>query len=201
MVIIFLLHSEESLFSEISSLYLRCFSMLNKKTDIMFTNKNKSIFNLLGILTIISAMLLSLPAGAQQLPGVQSPQPAEYSDDELVIFINAAQKIMPLQQESQMKMIEKIEEEDLTVDKFNNILESFSTGEDSDATEAELESFNTAMEGIQDIQMEFEGTITDAITEEGMTPAKYEEIMTVYQQDQGLQMRINILMEEMQDDE
>lgn len=167
----------------------------------MFTNKNKSIFNLLGILTIISAMLLSLPAGAQQLPGVQSPQPAEYSDDELVIFINAAQKIMPLQQESQMKMIEKIEEEDLTVDKFNNILESFSTGEDSDATEAELESFNTAMEGIQDIQMEFEGTITDAITEEGMTPAKYEEIMTVYQQDQGLQMRINILMEEMQDDE
>lgn len=167
----------------------------------MFTKECKSGFNFLGMLTIILAMLISLPAGAQQLPGAQAPQPAEYSDDELVTFINAAQKIMPLQQQSQMKMIEKIEEEDLTVDKFNNILESFSTGENADATEAELESFNTAMEGIQDIQSEFEVTITDAITEEGITPAKYEEIMTVYQQDQELQMRINILMEEMQDDE
>lgn len=167
----------------------------------MLTKKCKSVFNALSVLTIISAMLISLPAGAQQLPMGQSPQPAEYSDDELVTFIAAAQKIMPLQQESQMKMIEKIEEEDLTVEKFNNILESFSTGENADASEAELKSFNNAMEEIQEVQMEYEVTITDAITEEGITPAKYEEIMAVYQQDPELQMRVNILMEEMQDDQ
>ena len=167
----------------------------------MLTKKCKSVLNALSVLTIISAMLISLPAGAQQLPGGQAPQPAEYSDDELVTFIAAAQKIMPLQQESQMKMIEKIEEEDLTVDKFNNILESLSTGENADASEAELKSFNNAMEEIQEVQMEYEVTITDAITEEGMTPAKYQEIMAVYQQDPELQMRVNILMEEMQDDQ
>ncbi len=167
----------------------------------MLTKKLKSIFNVLSVLTIISAMLISLPAGAQQLPMGQSPQPAEYSDVELVTFITAAMKIMPLQQESQMKMIEKIEEEDLTVEKFNNILESFSTGENADASEAELESFNNAMEEIQEVQMEYEVTITDAITEEGITPARYQEIMAVYQQDPELQMRINILMEEMQDDQ
>ncbi len=142
-----------------------------------------------------------LPAAAQQLPQQQMQQPAEYSDDDLLVFINAAIKVMPLQQESQVKMIGKIEDEDLTVEKFNNILEAFSTGQEAEATESEMESFNNAMDAIQDVQLEYEEIIGKAITDEGITPAKYEEILINYQQDPELQMRVNMLMEDMDEEE
>ncbi len=165
----------------------------------MFIRNCNSFMKIFSLLMIMSALILSYPVNAQQLPVGQSPQPAEYTDAVLITFINAAQKIMPLQQESQIKMIETIEDEDLTVDKFNSILESRSAGSEADATQTELLAFNNAIEGIQDIQLEYEGIITDAITEEGITPAKYEEIITNYQHDPELQMRINVLMEEMED--
>ncbi len=154
---------------------------------------------LLSILVILFVYLGSMPSAAQQLPQ-QQMQPAEYSDEELVVFINAAQKVMPLQQESQEKMIGTIEDEDLTVEKFNSILEAHSTGQEADATSQEIESFNIAIEAIQEIQMEYEQVIVEAITDEGMAPAKYEEILANYQHNPELQMRVAVLMEDMQDD-
>ncbi len=148
---------------------------------------------------LISAFLLSAQASAQQLPMQQSPSPAEYSDEELIVFVNVAQKVLPLQQESQMKMIGEIEEENLTVDKFNEIMNAHSTGGNIEATDEELAAFNNAIEGIQEVQAEYEVVITEVIVEEGMAPAKYQEIITSYQQDPELQMRINALLEEMQD--
>ena len=109
---------------------------------------------------LMSVFLFSTAAFSQQLPGQQPTQSAEYTDDELIAFVNAAQKITPLQQESQQKMIEKIEGENLTVEQFNKIINSQSTGE-IDATEEELESFNTAMEKVQEIQLEYEEVITE----------------------------------------
>ncbi len=154
---------------------------------------------ILSIFAILFVYLGLMPSAAQQLPQ-QQMQPAEYTDDELVVFITVAQKVMPLQQESQEEMIEKIEDEDLTVEKFNNILEAHSTGQEADATADEIQSFNTAMEAIQEIQFEYEHLIVETITDEGMAPAKYEEILANYQQDPELQMRVAVLMEEIQDE-
>ncbi len=138
-------------------------------------------------------------ASAQQLPAQELPESPEYSDEELLTFVQAAIKVMPLQQESQMKMVAEIEEENLTVEKFNDIMQSFSNGENANTTEEEIIAFNNAMEGIQEIQVEYEEVITRAIAEEGITPAKYEEIMTHYQFDPELQMRINQIIGEMQE--
>jgi hypothetical protein len=170
--------------------------MLNYKTLIMFIKYRNSFLKIFSFLMIMSALLLSSQVNAQQLPMQQPPQQVEYSDEELIAFVNVAQQVMPLQQESQMKMIGEIEEENLSVDDFNNILQAQSTGQNVDASQEELEAVNNAMEGIRSIQMEYETIITKAIEDEGMAPAKYEEIITNYQQSPELQMRINALLED-----
>ncbi len=171
--------------------------MSNPKNHIMFIKRFTFSFRVFSFLMVMSFLFISL-AGAQQLPMQQPAEAPEYTDTELLVFINAAQKIMPLQQESQMKMIEKIEEEDMTVEKFNEILESFSNGQNGGVQQTEMESFNNAMEGIQDIQAEYEDLMAEVIIDEGMSAAKYEEIVSNYQRDPELQMRINILLEEME---
>ncbi len=163
-----------------------------------FKNSSKAV-KILSTFAILFVYLGVMPSAAQQLPQ-QQMQPAEYSDNELIVFITTAQKVMPLQQESQEEMIESIEDEDLTVEKFNHILEAHSTGQEADATADEIESFNIAMEAIQEIQFEYEQLIVETITDEGMAPAKYEEILANYQQDPELQMRVAVLMEEMQEE-
>jgi hypothetical protein len=148
-------------------------------------------------LLIILSVIISSGISAQQLPpGLQS-QSAQYTDDELVEFIHVAQKVMPLQQESQIKMIEEIEEQELTVDKFNNILESRTTGMEVEATQEEMEAFNNAIENIQLLQQQYMEMISEVIVVEGMTTERYEEIIFNYQQDPQLQLRINQLMEDM----
>ena len=184
---------------EIMIFYYRCIYMSNPKNQIMFIKRFNFSFKVFSFLMLMSVLFMSL-AGAQQLPMQQPAEVPEYTDDELLVFINAAQKIMPLQQESQMKMIEKIEEEDLTVEKFNDIMESFSNGQNGGVQQTEMESFNNAMEGIQDIQAEYEDLMAETIIDEGMSAAKYEEIVSNYQRDPELQMRINILLEEMEED-
>lgn len=167
----------------------------------MFIKNLNYLAKVFSLLMIMSALFISSSVNAQQLPPQQeAPQSPEYSDNELIDFINAAQAVTPLQQESQMKMIQEVEDNDLTVEKFNTILDAQSTGAEVEATEEELTAFASAIEGIQEIQLEYEGVITEAITEEGISPQKYQEIMNYYQQDPELQMRINVLMEEMQDE-
>lgn len=149
---------------------------------------------------IMTFFLASSHGYTQQLPRQQSPRQAEYSDNELIVFINTAQQVMPLQQESQSKMIGEIEKEELSVDKFNSIMNAYSEGTEIDATSEELEAFNVALEGMQEIQMEYEVIITKTIEDEGITPTRYQEIITNYQQDPDLQMRVNTLMEDMQEE-
>ncbi len=148
---------------------------------------------------LVSVFLFSAQVYGQQMPMQQAPQSAEYSDSELIAFLGAAQKVMPLQQESQMKMIEEVEDNELTVEEFNEILEAQSTGGQINASENKLQAFSNAIEGIEEIQMEYQVIIAETIEEEGLSLQKYEQIITSYQTDPELQVRINELMEEHQD--
>ena len=163
----------------------------------MFIKNRNFVLKIFSFLMIMSLLVISSRVDAQQLPPQQPPQTPEYSDEELIAFVNVAQKVIPLQQEIQVKMIGEIEEENLTVDEFNDILQAYSTGEDIGASQEKLESFNNAMVSIQDIQVEYETIIINTIEEEGMSPAKYEEIITNYQTSLELQMRVNAIMEDM----
>ncbi len=142
---------------------------------------------------IMAIFFISLAAYAQ-LPPEQGEY--HYTDEELEMFVEAAIEIMPLQQEAQVKMIEKVEDSGLGLERFNTIMEARSHGMESDATEEELEVIRITMESLEDIQMEYQVKIDEQINEAGITPERFEEIFARYQRDPDLQMRINQIIEE-----
>jgi hypothetical protein len=105
---------------------------------------------------------------------------------------------MPLQEESQIKMIGEIEDRQLSVERFSVILEVQQLGlEDPGITEQEMEAFEETMKAIQEIQLEYQELIVGAIEAKGMTVSRYEEILVRYQQDPELQERVDQIMEDM----
>ncbi len=123
--------------------------------------------------------------------------PGGFSDDELKSFANAIVQVMSVQQQGQMQMIEHIEEQDMSVQRFNELYMQAQQMplDDIDAEGEEMESFLEITEEIEQVQMELETILVNLIEEEGLSVEKYEHIMTEYQQNPELQQRIQQLME------
>ena len=158
----------------------------------MSGRESKWLIKVFSLLLMTSILMISFRGSAQ-------PQQTEYTDEELKTFIRVARDIMPLQQESQMRMLEEIEDAGLSVERFNMILEAHSMGQEIDITEDEMNAFHNALEAVQEVQSEYEQIIFDAIREEGISPERYLAIFADYQQDPELQMRVNELMEGMEE--
>ncbi len=138
---------------------------------------------------------------AQQMQQQQQEVRTDYSDEELEQFVDALLEVMPLQDESQEKMIEEIEDQGLTIDQFNEIMAQKENPEvEVEATEEELEAFEKAMEEVQNIQMEYNMKINGVIEENEMTPEEYEMIIMAYQQDTELRERIDEMIAEKEED-
>lgn len=159
-------------------------------------NSLEKIFCLL----MVSTLFISFEVSAQQLQPQHSPEPIEYSNEELVVYAKAAKVVMPLQQESQMRKMQVIEEHHLTIDKYNSMLDSRKTGRDFDATLTLKEkiAFNHVLEKIEEIQLEYEGVITEALKDKGISVKKYNEINNNYQHNPQLRIRIKMIMDELE---
>jgi hypothetical protein len=166
------------------------------KVIIMYLKNKKLRLQYFCFLTL--CMLFVSPAlFSQQQPDQDSPQTSGYSDRELENFVEAVLEVLPLQEEIQLKMIMEIEGRNLSIERFSTILETQQNGEEPDVTDEEIEAFENALIAIQDIQIEYHDSIISAIENAGMSPGKYGEIMTQYEQDPDLQMRVNSIIEEM----
>ncbi len=125
-----------------------------------------------------------------------------FTDEELQLFVEAVEQIMPLQQMSQMQVMEEIDDqEDITPEKFQEINQSIQMGAEPEATEEEMDAFEVAMENIEEIQKEFEETLMEAVEETGLSYQRYEEILDAYEEDPELQERIHSILEEQQPQE
>jgi hypothetical protein len=163
--------------------------------------KNLSyLASIFSFLMIFPSIISSYSLTGQQRFGQQFSRTGEYTDEELMTFIRASRQVMPLQQESQMRMIREIEQENLSLERFNMILESHTRGMEIETTDDEMESFTSALESIQEIQIEYEEKIISSIEREGLSVEQFQAIFADYQQDQDLQMRVNALMEKMEQD-
>ncbi len=151
-----------------------------------FLKKNQ--ITLVSSLTLSIVLFFSLP-----VKGIAD----DFSDSELEGFANAVVQIMSIQQQGQQQMMGKIEEADMTVERFNEItIQVQEMGVDQvEMAEEEAEVFIMLSEEIEQIQIDLEEIMIGAIEEEGITIEKYEEIMTAYQQNPELQQRVQQLLE------
>lgn len=118
------------------------------------------------------------------------------SDNELKQFIAVVQKIQILNQESQQKMMKKVEEKGLKVERFNEIAQaSQDPNKDVDTTEDEMKKFNEINSSIEKIYASSQQKIEENIETEGLTLVRYQEIATEIQTKPELQERIQKFIE------
>jgi hypothetical protein len=159
--------------------------------------KTESILNPLSVLMLFCfACLLSVAkAWAQEPAAPPSVQMREdFSDDELKSFVKANEKVMTIQMEGEQKMIEAIEDEGLTVNRFHEILEQQrdpQRGSETATSAEELKSFNNAAQVILEENAKLEEQMTTSIHEEGIDVETYQQIMVAYQQIPSIQNRVN----------
>ena len=154
----------------------------------------KSVVDCVVALGIISFMFL-LPAAVWGQDTITPPSTAlreDFSDDELKSFVSANEKVMTIQMEAEQKMIKAIEDEGLTLDRFNQILEEQRDPQRGTKTSPdELKSFNNAAQVILAENARIEKQMASSIEDEGIDVETYKQIMVAYQQSPTVQSRVN----------
>ncbi len=145
-------------------------------------------------LCLISFIFL-LPAAVWGQDTITPPSTAlreDFSDDELKSFVSANEKVMSIQMEAEKKMIKAIEDEGLTLDQFNKILEQQRDPQPGTETSPEeLTSFNNAAQVILEENARVEKEMAASIEEQGIDIETYKQIMVAYQQSPTVQSRVN----------
>ncbi|WP_439881019.1 DUF4168 domain-containing protein [Pontibacter sp. MBLB2868] len=147
---------------------------------------------------ILIALALGTTATAQQTsqPAQQQQAPQNFTDKELKQFADASNRLMEIQRKGEEKMLKILEEEKLSVDKFNEMAQAHQQEKLDEvvATEQEKTAFNKAAERMMAMQPALQKEVEAAIQKEGMQLDRYEQIMVAYRQDPVLQEKLNKMM-------
>lgn len=125
----------------------------------------------------------------------------DVSDDELEQFVEISTELQGIQMESQQDMVAIVENEDLSLDVYNQIAESRHMGqsdEDLDVSAEEMEKYERASEGIAQVEIEVEAEMEEKIEEHGMSMDRFREINIAMQQDPEMQQRVQQMMQQQQ---
>ncbi|MDX5422672.1 MAG: DUF4168 domain-containing protein [Hymenobacteraceae bacterium] len=138
-------------------------------------------------------------AVAQQAtpPAQQQQTQQNFSDNDLKQFAEANTRLMDVQKEGEQEMMKILEEEKLSVNKFNEMAMAHQQQKlnEVQATPEEMAAFNKAAQRMMELQPAMQKSVEEAIRKDGMTLEKYEQIMMAYRQDPALQERVNKMME------
>lgn len=118
------------------------------------------------------------------------------SDEELKTFAATIQGIQQINQEAQLSMIEKIENEGMNVERFNEIqMANQDPSSEVEVEEAEMKQYEKVSTEIQEIQMNTQKQMQGFIAEKGWTMERYQEILQLVQSDPDQLERLQKLME------
>jgi hypothetical protein len=153
------------------------------------------------IFSFVMMLLFSAGAIAQtpmQQPQQQQPVKTDFDRQELEEFVDAYVASTEIQQGNEEVMIQAIEEEDLDINRFNEILsvrQNQQSAEEIDATAEEMAAFNKAAEKIMAVQQETQAEIEQQLIESKIGGEKYQQIAMAYQQSPEVQERVNKILE------
>jgi len=165
-----------------------------------FKKAAKQIFLSIVVLIFSATTLLAQTAPPQTTTPPPAELPDDYPDEQLELFVNAISKVMTIQEQGQLSMVEAIEEQDISVDRFNELLtEAQQKGPESlDASEDEKQAFNETLAQVQSMQMEMEQTMMKAVEDEGLKVEEYQQIMQSYSVNPTVKEKVDKLMSEEQ---
>ncbi|ARS34283.1 DUF4168 domain-containing protein [Pontibacter actiniarum] len=146
---------------------------------------------------VATSLCFGQAAFAQQTAAPQEQQTSQtYSDEELRSFLDANTKATEIQKESRTALVSAIEEQDLSVDRFNELAKAHRQKKLEEVAEnpEEIAAFSTAAQAIVQLQPEVKEKVEQAIEEEGLTMEEYNNILKAYKEDPAVQAQIRKVM-------
>lgn len=147
----------------------------------------------------IAAVAILFSAGAIFAQGQVQPQMPDLptsddvSDEEIDQVVSTINDLEPIQLETQEKIEEVVVAEDMTFERFQEMmmaLQNPQMSDQADVSDEEMEKLQSMQPKLMEIQGEAQGKIIAAIEDNGLTAERYQSIMMGAQQDQDLRQRV-----------
>lgn len=140
------------------------------------------------------------PTEAQPTSPVQAqPQPAaEVSSEDIEKFARAIAQLQSIQQETQTELLQIVEGQGLTPDRFNQIAEAQQNPQaatDVEISDEELQSFEQAANEITAVRQQTQARLQEAVQAEGLEVEQFNQILAAVQQDPALQQEVEQILQ------
>lgn len=113
------------------------------------------------------------------------------TDAELDQFATVFQQMRMMNQEVQQKMAQTVAEEEMDIQRFNEIHKAqLDPAKEVKTSEQEQEKYEEIISEIEEVQLDFQKKMENAIQKSGLTIEKYQQIATRLQTDAELQERL-----------
>ncbi len=145
--------------------------------------------------TAIMSMFAVVLFAQQQMPMQQKEVSTDYSDDEIETFVEANLDVTKVQQESQKKVMGIIEENDMNLERFNEIVAIQQGQSDKEVEPEELENFNAAAQEVMAHNQETQSKMVAALKNHDISQEKYQNIMMAYQQDENFRKKVDSVVQ------
>lgn len=136
------------------------------------------------------AVLILVSAGSAQAE-------EKYDDATLAKFAKAVTGVMTIQQESQHEMMQLIENQGMSIERYNELMMHFEQGQplENPPKEEEQETYKKISEALGIIQQGLQEKLIKAVESNDISIEKYEAIVQDYQTDPELKQRVDKLLE------
>jgi hypothetical protein len=140
------------------------------------------------------------PTEAQPTSPVQAqPQPAaEVSSEDIEKFARAIAQLQTIQQETQTELLQIVEGQGLTPDRFNQIAEAQQNPQAAtnvEISDEELQSFEQAANEITAVRQQTQARLQEAVQAEGLEVEQFNQILAAVQQDPALQQEVEQILQ------
>lgn len=156
---------------------------------------------------LVLALASSLPVQAQaQTPAQQPVSPSQMQEnsqldvsrEELQKFANALEQLQAIEQETQVELVQAIESQGLSVERFQEIAVAQQNPEiqpSADISQGEVESFEQAANQVTQIQEQAQTKMQEAVEREGLDAQQFNQIVAALQQDPTLQQQFQEMLQ------
>lgn len=131
-------------------------------------------------------------AQGQQMQQMQNAQADSVSDKELKKFVDAAQELQTIQQNIQSEVQQMVQEEDMTFQRFQQIIMSKQNPQMAkkvQVTDEEEAVIKEMQPKLQKIQQEANQKQMTVIQDNGLTPQRFQQIAQAVQSDPQMMQR------------
>lgn len=138
------------------------------------------------------------PSAQPAPPTPTQPQPAaEVSSEDIEKFARAIAQLQTIQQETQTELLQIVEGQGLTPDRFNEIAEAQQNPQAAPSVEIsdeELQNFEQAANEITAVRQQTQARFQEAVQAEGLAVDQFNQILAAVQQDPELQQEVEQIL-------